>query len=116
MHCHEYYDEEPEPEHPIKRERPQDIASLFVMKAELADLRSIVVPLGSTIVGVKQVTPTPSFLIEVLCPDSEARFALDDAWATYCAASPHRPHTKEEVLALAERGCTNLSISRDWRF
>src|SRR5215218_4699396 len=56
-----------EPEHPDKRERPHDVASLLVMKAEWPDLRTICVARGATLIGVKPLPMINGFDVEVLC-------------------------------------------------
>ena len=116
MHFRDFYDHEPEPEHPTKLQRPRDIASLYVHTAEWADFRRICDAHGATqIVGVRKVPVIPAHDIDVLCHDAETALALMVAWGEFCETSPHRPHSKE-ALAWAERHGTEVDIPRDWRF
>ncbi len=117
MHFRNFYDHEPEPEHPAKRERPHDIASLYVHTAEWADFRRVCGAHGANeIVAVRKVPVIPAHDIDVLCTDPETAMALMVAWGEVCKTSPHRPHSKEEALAWAERHGPKVDIPRDWQF
>jgi hypothetical protein len=97
MHYRDLYDQQPEAEHPLKRERPDVVASLFVHRTEWSDLRRIREALGPTeIVGVKSVPIIPALTVEVLCQDADAAMALRIAWLEFCETSPHRPRSDEE--------------------
>ena len=86
----------PEPEHPDKRERPHDVASLLVMKAEWPDLKTICVAQGATLIGVKRLPLIDAFDVEVLCPGPEQKLELYLAWFDYSKTSPHRPRSWED--------------------
>jgi hypothetical protein len=111
------YYELTEPRHPAKRERPRDIASLFVRKPEWTDLRAICEAYGPIqIVGVEKVPLIPAFMVEVLCRDPDTAVALSLAWHTYCETSPHRPHGLGECLAWGEQYNPFPDIPREWTF
>ncbi len=113
----DFYDYEPEPEHPAKRERPRDIASLDVHTAEWDDFRRICKIHGATeIVGVRKVPIIQAHDIDVLCKDANAAMALSIAWGEFCATSPRRPHSKEEALEWGERYAPDVNIPRYWTF
>jgi hypothetical protein len=96
-----FYDQQPEPEHPAKRERPHAVASLFVHTAEWPDLDRIREVHGPTeIVRVRPVPIIPAFMIEVVCTDQSTALALMAPWLDYCATSPRRPRTEAEREAL----------------
>jgi hypothetical protein len=117
MRVRAFYDYEPEPEHPAKRNRPHHIASLYVHAAEQPDFHRICKAHGATeIVGVRKVPVIPAQDIDVLCSDTKAAMALMVAWSEFCETSPYRPHSKEEALAMAERHGPEVDIPRDWRF
>ncbi len=100
MRLGDFYDYEPEPQHPAKRERPHNIASLYVYTTEWADFRRICDEHGATeIVAVRKIPIILAHDIDVLCTDPETALALMVAWGEFCKTSPHRPHSKEEVLA-----------------
>jgi hypothetical protein len=85
------YHELPIPEHPAKRERPRDIARLYVLKAELTDMEAIQASHGSYyMVSVEKLPVIDAFIIEVLCPDSNTALALTVAWNDYIQTSPDR--------------------------
>src|SRR3954453_10152880 len=77
----------PEPEHPDKRDRPHDVASLLVMNAEWPDLRAICVAQGATLLGIKRLPVMDAFDVEVLCPDPEQKLELYLAWLDYSKTS-----------------------------
>jgi hypothetical protein len=109
-----YYDQEPEPEHPLKRERPNAVASLFVHTAEWPDLDRIREAHGPTeIVDVTRVPIIPAIVVEVLCENADAAMALRIAWAEFCETSPYRPHIEAEREAwgrkLAEPEIADIS-------
>ena len=85
-----------EPEHPDKRDRPYDVASLLVLKAEWPDLRTICVTQGATLIGVKHLPVIDAFDVEVLCSNPEQKLELYLAWFDYSKASPHRPRSLED--------------------
>jgi hypothetical protein len=86
-----YYHELPTPEHPAKRSRPRDITKLFVHKAEWADMQSIRSAHGpNEVIDGDKFPVIDAFVIEVLCANSSAAFALLEAWLIYCETSPHR--------------------------
>ncbi len=117
MRYTDFYDYEAEPEHPAKRERPRDIASLYVHAAEQPDFRRICKAHGATgIVAVRKVPVIQAHDIDVLCKDAETAFGLMVAWGAFCETSPHRPHSKEEALAWGQRHGPEVNIPRDWRF
>jgi hypothetical protein len=117
MRHRDFYDYEPEPEHPAKRERPRDIAALYVHKSEWDDFSRIRQDHGPTeIVGVRRVPIIPAFDVDVLCEDSAAARAVTIAWGEFCETSPHRPHGKEEALAWGEQFHPYPDIARDWTF
>ncbi len=110
-------DYEPVPEHPAKRNRPHDIASLYVHTAEQDDFRRICKAHGvSEIVAVRKVPIIPAHDIDVLCKDADAALTLMVAWGEFCETSPHRPHSKEEALAKGQWQGPVMDIPRDWRF
>jgi hypothetical protein len=85
-----YHHEPPMPEHPAKRSRPRNIAKLYVHKAEWADMQAIRSTHGnSQIINVEKFPVIDAFVLEVLCDNPSAAFALLKAWTTYCEASPH---------------------------
>jgi len=86
----------PRPEHPEKRDRAHDVASLLVMKAEWPDLKAICVAQGATLLGVKPLPVNDAVDVEVLCPDPEQKMELYLAWFDYSKASPHRPRSLED--------------------
>ncbi len=115
MRFGDFYDYEPEPQHPAKRKRPYDIASLYVHTAEWADFRRICEAHGATeIVAVRRVPLIPAHDIDVLCENAETALALMVAWGEFCEISPYRPHNKEEALAWGERHGPEVNIPRDW--
>ncbi len=117
MYYRDFHGDEPEHRHPARRERPRDIASLYVHTAEWADFRRICKAHGaSQIVGVRKVPLIPAHDIDVLCRDADIAMALRIAWGEFCETSPHRPHSKEEALAWAERQGPEVNIPGDWRF
>src|SRR5215207_9474996 len=64
-------------EHPAQRERPCDIAGLFVLKTEWPDLNAICAAHGGAkIIEVKTVPIIPAVLVDVLCADSATAVAL----------------------------------------
>ena len=85
-----------EPEHPDKRDRPHDVASLVVKKAEWPDLKTICVARGATLIGVKHLPVMDAFDVEVLCSNPERKLELYVAWLDYSATSPHRPRSWED--------------------
>jgi hypothetical protein len=86
-----YYHELPTPEHPAKRSRPRDITKLYVHKAEWADMEAIRSAHGSNeIIDGDKFPVIDAFVIEVLCANPSAAFALLEAWLTYRETSPHR--------------------------
>ena len=86
----------PEPEHPVKRERRCDVASLFVMKAEWPNLKAICVAHGATLIGVKHLPVINAFDVDVLCPNADRTMGLHLAWFDYSKTSPHRPRSWED--------------------
>jgi hypothetical protein len=86
----------PHTEHPDKRDRPHDVASLLVMKAEWPDLKTICVAQGATLLGVKPLPVMDAFDVEVLCSTPERKLELYLAWIDYSNASPHRPRPWED--------------------
>ena len=86
----------PEPQHPDKRERPNDVASLLVMKAEWPDLRTICVARGATLIGVKPLPVMDAFDVEVLCSNPEQKLELYLAWFDFSKRSPYRPRSLED--------------------
>lgn len=117
MHHCDFYDEEPEPEHPAKRQRPTSIASLYVHVAEQPDFRRICKAHGAAeIVAVRKVPVIQAHDIDVLCKNAGTALELMVAWGEFCETSPHRPHSKEEALAWGERHAPKLDIPPDWRF
>ena len=114
---HDPFDYIPGPEHPATRERPRDIAPLYVHHAEWQDLDAIRSQHGEThIVDVRPVLIIPAATVRVLCKDMDTALALMDAWATYCETSPHRPHSKEEALEWGKQFAPYGEIPPDWRF
>ena len=85
-----------EPEHPDKRKRPHDVASLLVLKAEWPDLKTICVAQGATLIGVKRLPLIDAFDVEVLCPDPGQKLELYLVWFDYSKRSPHRPRSWED--------------------
>jgi hypothetical protein len=85
-----------EPEHPDKGERPHDVASLLVLKAEWPDLKAICVAQGATLIGVKPLPVIDAFDVEVLCSNPDRKIELYLAWLDYSKASPHRPRSLED--------------------
>jgi hypothetical protein len=117
MRYRDLYDQQPEPEHPLKRERPHAVASLFVHRTEWADLHRIWEAHGPTeIVGVKKVPFIPAVMIEVVCMDQSAALALMEEWLAYCTTSPHRPHTQQECEVWGRKLVVPefADISPDW--
>lgn len=109
------YHELAEPEHPTKRERPRDIASLSVYTGKWPDLTAIRYAHGRTeIVGIENVPVIPVVQVEVLCRDRETALALLLAWTGYGGTSPHRPHSNEETLAWGEKYNPCPGIPSDW--
>jgi hypothetical protein len=117
MYYRDFHGDEPEHRHPARRERPRDIASLYVHTAEWAEFRRICEAHGATeILAVRKVPVIPAYAIDVLCKDSETALALMVAWGEFCETSPHRPHSKEEAFAWGVRHGLEMDIPRDWRF
>jgi hypothetical protein len=86
MHYHEL----PAPEHPAKRERPRDIARLYVLKAEWADVKAILTTHGPCeIIDGRKLPVIPGWDIEVLCSDPSTAQAVMVAWNNYIRTSPH---------------------------
>jgi hypothetical protein len=111
------YYEPIDPEHPARRERPGDIANLYVFEAEMPDLEAMCEAHGPTVmVGVKKLSLIPAYEIAMLCRDTQAARALSTAWWDYCEMSPHRPHGKEECLAWGEQFNPFPNLPRDWTF
>ena len=111
-------DQEPESDHPAKREKPHSLVALYVHKAEGDDLRRICQDHGSTeIVGVKKVPIIPAFDVDVLCKDAEAAMALSITWGEFCETSPHRPRTEKEREEWGLKVLPEFAnIPRDWMF
>jgi hypothetical protein len=85
------YHELPIPEHPAKRERPRDIARLNVLKAEQADMKTILTCHSPCeIIDAKPLPVVPGWFIEVLFRDPDTALAVMVEWATYLTTSPHR--------------------------
>jgi hypothetical protein len=118
MRYRDICDQEPEPEHPAKRERPRDIAALYVHEAEWDDLRRICQDHGSTaIIGVRKVPIIPAFDVDVRCEDAETAMALSIAWGEFCEISPHRPRTAKEREEWGLKVLPEFAnIPRDWTF
>ena len=116
MHYRDLYNQEPEPEHPLKRERSGAVASLFVHTVEWADLHRIREEHGPTeVVSVKRVPIIPAVSVEVLCADADAAMALRIAWAEFCETSPHRPRTDDEREAWSRKVLPELAnIPQGW--
>ena len=114
----DFYDYEPEPQHPAKRERPRDIASLDVHTAEWDDFHWICKIHGATeIVAVRKVPIIQAHDIDVLCKDADAAMALSIAWGEFCETSPHRPHSNEERENWGLKMLPEFAnIPRDWTF
>ena len=111
-------DQEPEPDHPARRERPHSIVALYVHKAEWDDFSRICQEHGSTaIVGVKKVPIIPAFDVDVLCKSAEAAMELSITWGEFCEISPHRPRTAKEREEWGLRVLPEFAnIPRDWTF
>lgn len=111
------FDYIPGPEHPAKRERPRNIARLYVHKAEWKDLDTILSRHGEThIVDVRPVPIIPAIMVEVLCRDSHSALALMVDWVDYGNASPHRPHNKEKAEEWGKQFAPYGEIPPNWRF
>jgi hypothetical protein len=118
MYYRDFYDYEPELQHPAKRDRPRDIASLYVHTAEWADFRRICEAHGAAqIVGVRKVRIIPAHDVEVLCQDADAAMALRMAWGEFCEISSHRPRTVQEREEWGLKVLPEFAnIPRDWTF
>jgi hypothetical protein len=99
------------------QERPQDIAKLYVYRAESGAMQVVCNQHDPTeIVHLQDLRLVPAFMIHVLCQDEDAAFALSGAWRTYCETSPHRPRTDEELSAWSEKLNPYPNVPRDWSF
>jgi hypothetical protein len=118
MYYHDFHGDEPELQHRAKRDRPHDIAALYVHTAEWADFRRICEAHGGTeIVGVRKVPIIPAHDIDVLCKDAGTAMALRIAWSEFCEISPHRPRTAEESEEWGLKVLPEFAtIPRDWTF
>src|SRR4051794_33731769 len=104
-------------QHSAKRERPPEIARLYVHKVEWSDLQTICASHGPyEIVGIEPVPMIPTLHVEILCQDSSAAFELAVAWYEYCGTSPHRPHSKKATLAWGQQFNAYPDIPHDWTF
>lgn len=118
MRFGDFYDYEPEPQHPAKRERPRDIAALYVHTAEWANFRKICEAHGATeIVAVRKAPIIPAMDVDVLCRDAETALTLMVAWGEFCETSPYRPRTEKEQEEWGLKVLPEFAdIPRDWTF
>jgi hypothetical protein len=86
-----FYHKLPTPKHPAKRSRARDITKLYVHKAEWADMEALLSAHGSNeFIDGEKLPVIDAYIVEVLCANPSAAFALLEAWLTYCVTSPHR--------------------------
>jgi hypothetical protein len=86
-----FYHELHTPEYPARRERSRNIARLNVLKAEWADMKTILTAHSPCeIIDGKRLPVVPGWFIEVLCSDPDTALAVMVAWNDYVQTSPHR--------------------------
>ena len=96
--------DEPTAQHRALRERPGDVARIYIYKDEWPDLRTLCAEHGPCeVIGYKAATIIPAGCVEVLCMDSTTAYALVRAWYHYCQTSPHRPDGMKKSLLWGAR-------------
>jgi hypothetical protein len=89
-------DQEPEPDHPARREeapqhRRPSMSTRLNGRTSAESARSTARPRSSGQEGAI----IPAFDVDVLCKSAEAAMELSITWGEFCEISPHRPQHRE---------------------